>query len=475
MSSKEGVPADESDTLLYGSSYSAYVLQLAEDGLDEEELAALRQHAIDLGLSIKDYCEESKKSLEAVSETSTETTLTPTTAMSASQITTPSSVSSSAQRMSSSAHSISSLATCPPAYNKDGETRHKLLLFRAAPSRHSFDASYYQDHRVTTGFRQSIISKFPYFKKRSSVPAALPSKSRQSLNTSQIFQSDYNVETRIDAAPSSEAPSPAHLETPDPEEPIDMDSVARSLSCSILTTLREMHENQKRRHLEFKKEVLNSIQTKHDKLIEEKRKQNEEGEYALEAQAIRIEERDLVAEISLAAELRREKQALQTSIRHMEAYFNTPPPSLPFDKNGFYANLQPREFTDQKRSRLSQSYHELNTLDALHESKIKVLRDRQARNFQETLRAMELESLELAKKNKEVLDDLENRRRDETMAVVTWLDERKRKLIYRWALEEGIARRRLEDETKQTYGPLPRISFNEDEYDGLRYDRPREN
>ncbi|EGD95488.1 hypothetical protein TESG_02969 [Trichophyton tonsurans CBS 112818] len=472
MANQEGFATANPDTLLHEPNYRTYVLQLSEE-MEEEELTALRRKALDIGLTIKDDSEESKERLEITSGSSDSSTPTPSTLMSPSQVTIPSSVSFSTQRLPSSAHSVSSMATSLATCN-EAKTHQKLPIFSPVPSRHSFDASYYQDHRFTSGFRQSILSRFPYFKKRSFVPNALPSRSPSPPSASQIFRQDYTVEARIEVAPSPESPSPIHLEIPKPEEPIDMESVARSLSCSILTTLRDIHESQKRRHLEFQSKIINSIKTKHDVLIEGKRKQNQENEAALEsratkntAKAARIEERDLVAELSLVAELQREKQSLQTSIRHMEAYFNTPPPSLSSDKNDFYASLQPREYTDQKRSRLFQSYHELATLDALHQSKIKVLRDRQARAFQESLQDMELESIELSRKNREALNDLEKRKQEETEVVLAWLDGKKQGLIYRWALVEGIARKQLEDETGLTYGPLPTISFSEGEYDGL--------
>ncbi|KAF3482262.1 uncharacterized protein GIQ15_05021 [Arthroderma uncinatum] len=400
MKSKGWSSTDEPDALIDESSYREYVLQLAEDRLEEkeeEELERLRQNALDLGLPIKD----NRESYEAVSEGFTASTSTSTTAMSASQVTIPSSMSSTSARVSSCAPSVSSLATCPAIYNGP-DARYKFSIFNYPPSRHSFDASYYQDHRFSPGFRQSIFSKFSYFKKRSSMSSALPSKSQSTINTSQTFPNEYLPEAREEITPSPEVPI-----TP--------------------------------------------------------RQENA-------AKAARLEERDLVAEISLVAELQREKQALQTSIRHMEAYFNTPPPSLSSSKNDFYKNLQPRELTDQKRNRLYQSYHELNTLDALHESKIKVLRDKQTRNFQERLRNMELDAVTFAKMNESALHALEKRRRDEISDAIAWLDCRKRRLIYKWSLEEGIARKQLEIETKQTYGPLPAISFDESDYDNYTTD-----
>ncbi|KAK2836935.1 hypothetical protein FQN49_006576 [Arthroderma sp. PD_2] len=467
MTSKEGRSMDEPNILIDESKYRGYVLQLAGDTLEEEELEILRQNALDLGLSIEDN-REGPKGQEVATAESTASKSTSTTTTSASQLNIPSSISSLSPRGSSSAHSVTSFATFPATYN-NADASHRLSVFDAFPSRHSFDASYCQDQRLKSGFRQSIFSRFPYFRKRSSVPTTPPPRYQCTPNASQVFQKDYSPEVRADVTPSSQVSPPTHQEMADVGEPIDMESVARSLTCSILTTLREMHQGQKQRHLAFKKELLGSIKAKHDALIEERRKQNVEREAALETQnttkSARLEEIDLVAEISLVAELQREKQILQTSIRHMEAYFNTPPPSLSSNKDDLYTNLQPRELTDQKRSRLYQSYHELNTLDALHESKIKVLRDKQARNFQETLRTMELDAKNLARLNESALRALEKCRQDETTAAIAWLDGREQKLIYKWALEEGISRKQLEVETKQTYGPLPTISFDESDND----------
>ncbi|EFR02452.1 hypothetical protein MGYG_05446 [Nannizzia gypsea CBS 118893] len=488
MANQEGFPTAHPDTLPYESSYREYVLRLSKEEVEVEELEILRQQALDLGLSIKGDSVKPNGRLEPTSETCSSSTTTSSTLVSPSQVTIPSSVSSSTQRVPSSAHSVSSMATCPPTC-KEGEKHQKLSIFSPAPTRHSFDASYFQDHRFTTGFRQSIISRFPLFKKRLSVPDAVLSKPPPPPSALHIFPQDYTVEARVESAASSEAPSPAQLEIPETEELIDMDSVARSLSCSILITLREIHEGQKKRHLQFKEQNMmpllkrsggritktkrhlsprQAIPKKRSFFNVEELHTNESVKNAV--RAARIEERDLVAEISLVAELQHEKKSLQTSIRHMEAYFSTPPPSLSSDKNDFYANLQPREFTNQKRRRLFQSYHELATLDALHRSKIKVLRDRQARAFEESWQAMELDSIELAKKNREILENLERQKQNETVAVLAWLDGKKRELIYRWELEERIARKRLEEETGLTYGPLPTISFNEGEYDGLASD-----
>ena len=143
MAKQEGFPTANPDTLLHEPNYRIYVLQLLEK-MEEEQLTALRRKALDIGLTIKHDSEKSNGRLEIASEPSESSTPTPSTLMSPSQVTIPSSVSSSTQRLPS-AHSVSSLATCPTTCN-EGKTHQKLPIFSPAPSRHSFDTSYCQEH-----------------------------------------------------------------------------------------------------------------------------------------------------------------------------------------------------------------------------------------------------------------------------------------------------------------------------------------
>src|SRR5690606_16524959 len=94
--------------------------------------------------------------------------------------------------------------------------------------------------------------------------------------------------------------------------------------------------------------------------------------------AVRLEERHLSAELSLLEDFEREKQSCHTRIRHMEAYCTTPtPPATPqSDRSQSVENLPVRKITKQQKDRLSQGYYERESMDSLHESRIKVLRDK---------------------------------------------------------------------------------------------------
>ena len=166
----------------------------------------------------------------------------------------------------------------------------------------------------------------------------------------------------------------------------------------------------------------------------------------------------------MVEDFKRQKQALQSQLRHMEAYFKTPT----FNSeggSGDSAKLESgsarREYTLEERDRLRQKYHEWNSIDRLHESKIKVLRDGQTKRYEEAMRKMEREATELAASNRHQYHDLEKRCQDEEAATMTWLEAREKRLATRWMLEEAILRKKLELETNEIYGPLPPLSFDE--------------
>lgn len=174
-----------------------------------------------------------------------------------------------------------------------------------------------------------------------------------------------------------------------------------------------------------------------------------------------------MVEIGLVEEFEKEKQALQIRIRHMEAYFATPSPTSPDGEDNPYPGIYPRQFTDDQRIRLRQKQHELRTMDALHQSKIKVLRDRQTKKHEETMKRFTSESSRLKEENQQALRTLEKDYHDEKNAAIAWFEAKEKHLQRRWHLEEAIARKRLENESKLPFGPLPDIVFDDSRSDYL--------
>lgn len=169
-----------------------------------------------------------------------------------------------------------------------------------------------------------------------------------------------------------------------------------------------------------------------------------------------------MAELTLLEDFERERQSCHTRIRHMEAYCtNTPsPPATPQSDRSQSSEFPPvRRITKKQKDRLSQGYYERESMDSLHESRVKVLRDKQERQYQNALRRMERELGQLVNANKQDRQALEKHCQSQHEEIVAALEAKRERLKWRWSFEKMIARKRLELKTGESHGPLPGITF----------------
>lgn len=146
----------------------------------------------------------------------------------------------------------------------------------------------------------------------------------------------------------------------------------------------------------------------------------------------------------------------------MEAYCTTPtPPTTPqSDISQSAESLHPvRKITKQQKDRLSQGYYERESMEGLHESRIKVLRDKQERQYQNALKRMERELDQLVKTNEQNRQTLEKQCQSQHQETVTAFEAKRERLKWRWSIEQRIARKKLETTTGEPHGPLPELSF----------------
>lgn len=163
-------------------------------------------------------------------------------------------------------------------------------------------------------------------------------------------------------------------------------------------------------------------------------------------------------------EFEREKMNSRIRIKHMEGYFNnsSPPPSPQGESKSKPNVVHPvRKVTRQQKEQLAQEYHDRDSMDRLHEAKIKVLRDRQEMQFQEAVARMEKELEKLIDENAQDIAELVRKNQQEERSVLQAFDAKKAKLKRRWNLEEAILRRKLELQNGLPYGPLPSLSFTD--------------
>lgn len=190
-----------------------------------------------------------------------------------------------------------------------------------------------------------------------------------------------------------------------------------------------------------------------------------------------MEERQLSVEIDQIKEFEKSKRNSQTRIKYMEGYVSTssPPPSPELSgsecepKSPQQLQQQLRTVTQRQQEQLAQEYLDWNSMDRLHEARIKVLRELQEQQLQETTARLEKELDTLIGKNAEAIIELERDHQRAEQELLQVFDAKKNRLRRRWNIEEAILRKRLENQSGLPYGPLPIVSFSvpdDDDGDG---------
>lgn len=180
--------------------------------------------------------------------------------------------------------------------------------------------------------------------------------------------------------------------------------------------------------------------------------------------ASELEERHLTAEMDLLNDLDHEKKACLVRLRHMEAYCHhsqTPPRSPESEQSQLNSTdeLPTRKVTDKDFNQLAQQYRLRDSMDNLHASKIKVLRERQARVHQNSVTKMEKDLANLIEEQGKELEYSEKTFEQEEHALASALEDRKGRLQRRWKLKEEIERKKLEIESGVSLGPLHEVDF----------------
>ena len=139
----------------------------------------------------------------------------------------------------------------------------------------------------------------------------------------------------------------------------------------------------------------------------------------------------------------------------MEAYCN---PKSKVD------GMPNRVVTRKDYHQLTQQYHVRNGMDNLHAARINVLREKQGKQLERVAAKQALELSNLSSDLKHQLTNLEEKFKAEEESLAAEFSERKKRLVARWGLAEAIERRKLENETGETYGQLPAVEWG----DGIR-------
>ncbi|PYH93420.1 hypothetical protein BO71DRAFT_255814 [Aspergillus ellipticus CBS 707.79] len=372
-----------------------------------------------------------------------------------------------------STRSFASLSTRPTSYSScEGRLAPGLdsLAVRTPGNRMSLWSIASADKRERRkSTLKSAIGKIHFRKKRSPSAVLLPPAAQIT-----VAKGDKGVERVFVESRPSESHNP---DSPDEETPVlrleipvfDNESLQRSQDDTQLRQMRESQVAESKRHIAFQDAFMAQLrrtqqanvadQLAENKLLEEIKRDKNAGD------ATRMEERQLTVEMEQMRDFERAKLNSRTRIKYMEGYFsNSSPPPSPV--SGLPADGPPtRKFTAQHKAQLAQEQHAHDSMDQLHESKIKVLRDRQELRLQEAIARMEQELDDLIDKHALEFAQMQEKHQQDEMEYLQAFDAKKSKLRHRWNLEEAILRKKLEAQYEKPYGPLPPLSFSDSHYD----------
>ncbi|KDN60876.1 putative IBR domain-containing protein [Colletotrichum sublineola] len=171
--------------------------------------------------------------------------------------------------------------------------------------------------------------------------------------------------------------------------------------------------------------------------------------------ATHLEERQIEAEMDLRSTLDQSEKSVKIRLKHMEAYCD----GLGRSSN---ANLPPRTVTERDLRLLGQQYNVRDGMERLHQAKINVLRDRQAKRMEELLDRQEQELEKLFDKKEQDIENLATDFAQEEDTLVKIINDRKQRLQRRWLIAVEILRKEREEQTGDQYASIALPVWPED-------------
>ncbi|TGJ75435.1 hypothetical protein E0Z10_g10993 [Xylaria hypoxylon] len=165
-----------------------------------------------------------------------------------------------------------------------------------------------------------------------------------------------------------------------------------------------------------------------------------------------LEDRQVAAEMELRCTLEQSEKHVRVRLKHMEAYCDG------LGRNPA-SEMTCRVVSERDLRELGQQYNLEKNMKQLHQAKINVMRDRQAKALEQLLERQECEVERLMEKNAKEVEHLESVFADEEDTLVMTFSARQSTLDARWKLEMEIMRKELENERGVRYNLLPRLEW----------------
>ena len=226
----------------------------------------------------------------------------------------------------------------------------------------------------------------------------------------------------------------------------------RSKGHESFRALQESQRDEMKRFLEFESSVTDKMHSRHQEqkeaLIERHRDQEDKMKERHAKTASHLEDRQVAAEMELRASLEQSERSVRIRLKHMEAYCDG------LGRNEQHSEMPQRTVTERDLRELGQQYNLRDNMERMHQSKINVMRDRQAKRMEELLDRQEAELDKLGVKRQEELEDLAAQFAHETDAVSGLFGSRRERLQRRWELAMEVLTKDLEEKEQTKYAQL---------------------
>ncbi|KAI9893075.1 MAG: hypothetical protein M1814_000622 [Vezdaea aestivalis] len=236
-----------------------------------------------------------------------------------------------------------------------------------------------------------------------------------------------------------------------------MAAVRRSRENKELTNLRIRQVSERDRYIAFEQKQKWALWTRHGQEKIRVMETHAELESKMRERHNRnhtnLEDRQVAAEMELRQTLKQERKACLIRLRHMEAYCD--------GLNSGKIQIPGRVVTERDLRELGQQYNLRDDMERMHQSRINVLREKQAKQLDDLTIRQEEEYQRLDKRLQTEAQTLETRFGREEAMFQEVFGKRKRTLGKRWTLMEEITRKLLEQNDSVSYGPLPSMEWPE--------------
>lgn len=235
-----------------------------------------------------------------------------------------------------------------------------------------------------------------------------------------------------------------------------IDAEKRTRESQELNDLRARQINERDRFCGFQRKMKWTMWTRHNEAKLDIFDRYSELQSKMKERHIKtanhLEDRQVAAEMELRATLKQSERSVAIRLRHMEAYCD----GLGRSASG---SNPARVVTERDLRELGQQYNIRDDLERLHQSKINVMRDKQAKQMENLLDRQDEELDKLRTRQDEELLALEESFGVEEEGILKLFTDRKKRMMNRWNLVEEIERKRLEVANGIKYASMPPVDW----------------